>query len=473
MSECSSAPPRATKDPEGVSAADMTPPSSSAAAAGRTPHRAEGTAALARRVAGVLGSHAFAAVLGVASLPVLARALGPAEYGRLSLFLTLLGVVTYQDFLRPLLVRALASATRDEDSLRALSTCTSWILGASAAIVGAFLFAPAVAALFAVAVLAHALASVDYARLSLDGRVARAAFVRNVAWGLAAVAAACVAVASSAPSLVAVAAPFCAANVAILAVYRARVGGPSTATWRGDTLRDARRAWIEHRPAILGLVGFGLANALVVSTDRLVAERFLDAREFGLYAGCADLAAKLSFVGTAIGTVLYPSFARAADGGDAEARRFVSISSRVLVAWAVVLVVLVACSGLVVELVLGAEYRAGAWICAALFAAAFVHMLGFLVTPWQRARGEFGAQTKSYAIAGVAMVAVGCALVPAIGVAGAVACACTARLAELQLFVREARRLPRRVLTARHLGSFGALAIGLVLFALWRARENG
>ncbi len=158
-----------------------------------------------------------------------------------------------------------------------------------------------------------------------------------------------------------------------------------------------------------------------------MAERFLDARDFGLYAGCADLASKLTIVGTALGTVLYPSFARSSDGSDAESRRFVAISSRVLLVWAAVLAVLVASSGLFVELVLGAG-TAGAWICAVLFAAAFVHMLGFLVTPWQRARGEFAAQaTRSYAIAGVAMVAVGWALVPVLGIAVAVACACTAR----------------------------------------------
>ncbi len=439
--------------------------------AGASAEPAEGLGSILRKASSVLGSHAAAALLGIASLPVLARALGPAEYGRLSLFLTLLGVVTYQDFLRPLLVRALAGAQRDDASLRALSTCVSWFLAAGAASAGILLFPGWVAALFAVAVLAHGLASLDYARIALQGRVARAALVRNLAWGLAVVAAACIASRDGSTDLALVAAPFCAANLAILAVYRGLAGGAPSGGWSAHTLRDARRAWTEHRGAILGLVGFGLANALVVSADRVVAERFLDARDFGLYAGCADLASKLTIVGTALGTVLYPSFARSSDGSDAESRRFVAISSRVLLAWAAVLAVLVASSGLLVELVLGADYAAGAWICAVLFAAAFVHMLGFLVTPWQRARGEFAAQTRSYAIAGVAMVAVGWALVPVLGIAGAVSCACTARLAEIALCVREARSLPRRILTHRHVAALGALAGGLALLAAWRALE--
>ncbi len=430
----------------------------------------EGFSVLARRASGVLGSHAAAAALGIASLPVLARALGPAEYGRLSLFLTLLGVVTYQDFLRPLLVRALSRGEHADGGLRALSAVVSWTLATVAGVVGVLLFSPLVAAFFAIAVLAHGLASVDYARLALAGRVAGAAFVRNIAWGSAAVAAACIAtlIADGAdPAWVA--APFCAANVAILVIYRARVGGAGTARWRVGALDSARVAWREHRTAILGLVGFGLANALVVSADRLLAERWLDAHDFGLYAGCADLASKLAIVGSAVGTVLYPSFARHSDGSEREAHRFVGIASRVLLGWAAVLAVLVLVSPRLVPLVLGPDYGAGAWICTALFAVSFVHMLGFLVTPWQRARGEFVAQTRSYAIAGVAMIGVGWALVPLLGIAGAVACACTARLAELQLFFRESRALGRRVLTPLHLAGVGALAMGLGLLAWWRA----
>jgi O-antigen/teichoic acid export membrane protein len=263
-------------------------------------------------------------------------------------------------------------------------------------------------------------------------------------------------------------APFCAANVAILCVYRVRVGGVATGKWDKDTLGHARAAWNEHRSAILGLIGFGMANALVISADRLIAERFLDANTFGLYAGCADLAAKLAIVGSALGTVLYPSFARNSDGSDDESRRFVAIASRVLLAWAAIVAVLVVAASPLVEVVLGAEYAGGAWVCAALFAASLVHMLGFLVTPWQRARGEFLAQTRSYAVAGIAMLVVGCALIPVLGIAGAVACACTARLAEIQLGVREMMAMPRRILTARHVGSLSALAVGIALLAWWR-----
>lgn len=433
---------------------------------------AEGFSVLVRKASSVLGSHAVAALLGIASLPVLARALGPAEYGRVSLFLTLLGVVTYQDFLRPLLVRALAQhGQEDAGGLRALSSIVSWTLAAIAASIGLLLFTPAVAILFAIAVLAHGLASVDYARLALDGRVAGAAFVRNIAWGLAAASAACIAVTIERAGTAWVAAPFCAANVVILAIYRLRIGGAATGMWSSSTLSHARTAWSEHRRAILGLVGFGLANAVVVSADRLIAERFLDPHDFGLYAGCADLATKLAIVGSAIGTVLYPSFARHSDGSASEARRFVGIATRVMIGWGLLLAVLVLASNCIVPLVLGAEYATGAWICTALFAAAFVHMLGFLVTPWQRARGEFVVQTRAYAIAGVAMVCVGWALVPVLGIVGAVACACTARLAEIQLCVREARTLGSRVLSRRRIASLGALATALIALAWWRTVE--
>jgi len=425
--------------------------------------------AVVRQAGAVLGSHAAAALIGIVSLPLLARTLGPESYGRLSLFLTLLGVVTYQDFLRPLLVRALAVPNAEDEELRALSTCVAWSLGIVAAGVAALLFPPLVAALFAIAVLAHGLASIGWARLSLDGRVARAALIRNVCWGAAAGASAWIASSVEDVGLTLVVAPFCAANILTLVAYafHARVRTKRSSTQ--PLFASARRAWDEHRAAIGGLVGFGLANALVISADRLIAERYLGARDFGLYSGCADLASKLALVGTALGTVLYPSFARRAGAGADEARRFVSISTRVMLGWAVVIALLVAFSGAIVTLVLGPEFASGAWICAALFAASFVHMTGFLLTPWQRSRGEFAAQTRAYAVAGVAMIVVGVVLVPVLGIAGAVLCACTARVAEILLLAGELPRFQRGILAGRKIAAFAGLAVGIVAFAAWRA----
>lgn len=427
--------------------------------------------AVVRQAIAVLGSHAAAALIGIVSLPLLARTLGPEAYGRLSLFLTLLGVVTYQDFLRPLLVRALAVANAEDEGLRALSTCVAWSLGIGAACVAAFLFTPLVALLFAIAVLAHGLASIGWARLSLAGRVARAALIRNVAWGAAAGASAWIASVVENVELAFVVAPFCAANVATLVAYALHANVRTVKARTAALFPSAKRAWNEHRAAIAGLIGFGLGNALVVSADRLIAEHYLDAREFGLYSGCADLASKLALVGTALGTVLYPSFARRAGAGADEARRFVSISTRVMLGWAVVIALLVAFSGAIVTLVLGPDFASGAWICAALFAASFVHMTGFLLTPWQRSRGEFAAQTRAYAVAGAAMIVVGVVLVPVFGIAGAVLCACTARVAEILLLSGELPRFPRAILGGKTVAAFALMAVSIAAFAAWRATE--
>jgi len=438
------------------------------AASGEAP---EGTAALLRGASTVLGSHVAAALLGIASLPVLAQTLGPGPYGRFSLFLTLLGVVTYQDFLRPLLVRVFSARAGDEGDLRGLSSCVAWLLASVAGAAGLVLFTPEVALLFAVAVLAHGLASVDYARLAREGRVARAALVRNCAWGAAAVCAAGLAW-QGGPStpLFVCAAPFCAANVAILAIYRSATGARTELWPSAPAIRGARAAWRTHRSEIAALIGFGLANALVVSVDRFVALRWLEAHEFGLYAACADLASKLAIVGTAAGTVLYPSFARHA-GGAHEAQRFVGLATRIMLGWGLVIALLVAAAGPLVELVLGPQYAAGRGLCAVLFAASFVHMLGFLLTPWQRARGEFAPQTRAYAAAGVCMVIVGAVLVPTIGLAGAVACACTARVAEIALLAREVRFLSSEALPRARLAALGSMAAGILALALWRFGE--
>ena len=52
----------------------------------------------------VLASQAALAAAGLGALPVLGSELGPAKYGQFSLYVTLLGVITYQDVARQLLI---------------------------------------------------------------------------------------------------------------------------------------------------------------------------------------------------------------------------------------------------------------------------------------------------------------------------------------------------------------------------------
>src|SRR5690348_13990940 len=88
----------------------------------------------------VLGSHAFLGLLGLVSLPFIARNLGPELYGHFSLFLILLAVVAALDFVRPLFIHRFAnSGNKDSQDLRALATINLWLGTIGAAILGTLL----------------------------------------------------------------------------------------------------------------------------------------------------------------------------------------------------------------------------------------------------------------------------------------------------------------------------------------------
>lgn len=435
-------------------------------------HASERLGGLIASASQLIGTHAVCALVGLASLPILARNLGPARYGQFSLFVTMLGVVTYQDFIRPLLIRqwSATSDSNERERMSALATATTWTVCGLAACVGLVLLTPLAAFAFTLAAGAHALASIDYARLAASGRVGAAGAIRNIAFASALV----VVTASSflvrdqgAFSVHAYAWPFVACNLAILLFYRRLSRGHVRFALGGVHRSALREAWREHRRTIVALVGFSLATAVVVCADRVILGWFVDAETFGAYAACADLAVKLTIAGTAVGSVLYPAMARAF-GRDTEqaTRRFVGLASLVMLGWFVLVITIVVFHRTVIAAVLGPSFAADHALYAWILVGTFVHMLGFLLTPWQRARGDFATQTSAYWIAACAMVAVGFALVPRFGVAGAAACYLTARTAELLILSGELRWVSRAALPRWKVALLGAM-IAAVAGAAW------
>jgi O-antigen/teichoic acid export membrane protein len=420
----------------------------------------------------LLGTHALTAAAGIVTLPVLARNFGPESYGGLSLFVTLLGVVTYQDFLRPLLVRECAASDRaqDRDSLAALSLATTWGLCAVALVAGFAMLGPIGAIAFTLAVAAHSLASLDYARLAIAGRVGHAGAIRNCAFAGATLTVAGLSfVVRHSPGLVvhAYAWPFVAANVAILVSYRRLTGEPTRYVLSAETRRLAGEAWKRHRRSIQNLLGFGIAIAIVVSADRVLLEKFASKADFGVYAGCADLAVKLTIIGTAIGTVLYPMLSRAVqEDAELAARRFVRTASLVMLGWFTLILGLVVFGRDVLTLVLGERFAGSHAIYGWLLVGNFVHMLGFLLTPWQRARGDFATQTRAYWTSAALMTAVGLAAIPILGPAGAVMCYATARTAEVLMLAREARHLGPALLPRWKLAALAGM-VAILASAAW------
>lgn len=425
--------------------------------------------ALFGNLAQLLGSHAALALLGLASLPVLARNLGPAAYGYFSLFVTGLGLAANLDFSRPLLIRELARAGHGAERARlaSLAAASAWCLAPLAALGGVVFLGPLAGVGLGLAVFLHASASASYAELAAHGRVGLAGALRNGAWCAALLAV--VGLSFVVESAHAWVWPFVAANLALLVLYRRRApGGPPFAAPHVELLRA-------HRGPALDLVGFGLAAAVLVAADKLLLERTASADEFGRYVAQYDLALKVNLLSTALGNVLYPALSRLHhERGEREAaRHFVRAASWIAAGYFVFLATLLLLDRQVLGLALGDAFAGGFSPYPLLVLGAFVHLFGFLITPWQRARGDFRTHRRVYFGSAALMLLVGALAVPAYGVAGAAAAYLSARVGEVALVAHEARRTERGVLSRGRLAVLAAMALTLAALATWRVLAAG
>ena len=427
-----------------------------------------------------LASQVLLGLVGLLTLPVLGRQLGPAAYGDFSLFVTLLAAVTYQDVARQLLIHEHAHERHAPGDLEALSRLsTTWIL-ALATLVGACVLTPPSAAALALVALFHGLASRDYATLSVRGRVGVATATRNFAWAAAFVLVALLSLGTR--STLAQTLPFVAAAVAIRVLYRELVGAERTASsvtqapgrWLARRCgwahaRNSER-WPAYKRAALDLLGFTLASSAIAALDRILLDKTVGGDELGLYCGAADVALRVHVVSSAVSAALYPALATTLSkhGYEAAARHWVRIASYGVATYFVGFVALLVFGERLLQALLGPAFAASWPVFALLVVGLFVHSFGFLLTPWQRAQGDFGTQRRAYGRAALAMLLVGSLTVPLYGAIGAALAYLVARLAEVQLVIREVRRLPRGLLPAGRLIAAATMVVALGALALWR-----
>ena len=440
---------------------------------GRVPSL-HGLRSQARNLGQLLGSHVVVGVAGLASLPVLARNFGSEAYGRFSLFLLLLGALSNLDIARPILVRELSRGsaeghrTPDEETATALAATSAWLLGGAALALGLLISSPLVAGVLAVAVFLHALTAAPFARLSAEGRVGVAGSIRNAYWALALVAIVAASFVTRSPHAWVWA--FAGSNALILATYL-RVSPIPVATFRLPHLPSIARFRVQAKDVFL----FALASAVVASCDRLLLEANATASAFGHYAGQYDLAIKINVVSAAVCSVVYPSFSRlhADEGGDAASAQFVRLVSRVATLYFVGLAVLIVAHDQILELVFGSAFASGVDldVYAFLLVGVFLHLFGFLITPYQRARGDFRTHRVAYMCSAGLMLVIGVLAIPRYGAAGAIATYLCARLAEVALIAIEVRRMPREVLPAWKVITLAGMVLTLAALA-WLAFDG-
>ena len=414
-------------------------------------------------------SQVLLGAVGVGSLPILARNFGPGAYNDFSLFVTLLGVVTYQDFARALLVSALSRRDANADEIAALARASLISIVVLAGVLGLVMLSLQSALALMLATIFFGLSSRDFAAMSAAGRVAAASSLRNFVNAMAFVIVAGLSMFAVHP--LAYTGPFVAAQLVIFFAYRRwerrepRTREPQGSSWLArvsgfGTLR-ASPSWPRFRRDMLDLLAFNLMVSLLLSIDRLLLARFSSAVVAGEYNAQNDLALKLNIFSSALGGVLLPMLARTAvdEGEDEAARRLVRTANwSVPTAFAAV-AVLIVFHRAVIDVVLGADFVSGAHRYAWLLCGVFVQFFGFLITPWQRARGDFATQRRVYSRTALVTLLSAVILIPTCGADGAVATFLIARTAEAQLFAIEVSRMPTFVLPRWK----SALAIGMAL----------
>lgn len=431
----------------------------------------------------VLASQAALAAAGLGALPVLGRELGPAKYGQFSLYVTLLGVITYQDVARQLLIHEQSRSDVRPRDLDALTRITTLLLLSIALCLGPFVLDLTATLSLAAVTLLHGLASRDYARLAVAGRAGTITALRNFAWAAAflAVAALCL----HAPSSAAWSLPFVGAAAFVLVSYRllarglprndslALASGPAWARWSGWSTLRLSPALPRYRAAIVDLLGFTLASSALVSIDRLLLERTTNPEELGTYCGAYDIATRVHVASSALAAMLYPTFAaQIARHGQAEAsRRFVQVASTAVAVYFVGLLALLALDDVILGTLLGPAFAASRPLFVLMLIGVFVHLFGFLITPWQRAQGDFATTRLAYQRAAVVMLAVGVVMIPLHGALGALIAYLCSRVAELQLIAVELRRLPCELGVARRLTIAAAMLAVLCMLCVLRFQE--
>jgi O-antigen/teichoic acid export membrane protein len=431
----------------------------------------------------VLSQIALAAA-GVASMPVLARQLGAVGYGEFSLFITLLGVVTYQDVARQLLILEQARHRASADEVDGLTRLSTFLLVALAALVGT-LALPLLAAVSLVAIAAlHGLASRSYAALATRGDVGRAGALRNFAWAAAFAASAALSFVTRGP--LAYCAPFTVALGTVLIAYRAwdtpregadrraRAGESWWTRWSGWSAVRRSPHWASYRRAGLDLLGFTLASSAVASLDRILLQCTGGAVEFGWYCGASDVATRVHVMSSALAATLYPWFATqiAEQGLERTSRRFLEIASVTVLAYFAALVAMLCVDRPLLALFLGAEFAPSRPLFALMLGGVFVHAFGFLLTPWQRARGDFETQRKAYTRAAVLMLAIGIVTVPLYGATGALVAYLCGRTAELQLVWHELQHWSGAPLPRARLACAAVMLLALVTLGAQRFAQG-
>ena len=409
--------------------------------------------------ASIIGSQLALGVVGILTLPFVARSLGVEKYSEFSFFLVITGIISSLEFGRVLLIKEYVS--KDAEILGDLVWVSLVNIIATTVvslIAGLMLLSPKNAVILAAIGMFQAMAAPGYARLASNEQIGRAVTIRNIAWAGAYLI--CAVGTYYARASFPYAFPFLAANMLVYGVYRTLYAHPAT--------KMNRFSWLRIKPYMgqaANIYGFNLTAIVNGSTDRMLLQRNTPTAMFSQYMAQSDLAVRLDLISTAIGRSIYPFMvAIYHEKGIAETlREFRKVYWIAFTAYLVAVSIAMLFHRGIIGIVFGREFVGSINVYPLFMLAFFLNLYGYLFVPLSQAMGDFQSSRKVSSLVALVVLGLGFALVPIFGAYGAVGAFLAGRTTGLIVAVKAVLALPSGSVKKAEVG---ASILGILLLTL-------
>lgn len=388
----------------------------------------------------VLSSQVFLGVVGILTLPIAARGFGVDNYGVFSLFVILLGVIYVFDVSRIISTTKLSCENSYvfNNELKKLINFTflnAVFVAVLACILGNLLLGFKQSIILFLIGFFYTISGLFFSILSVKEMVGNANIIKNISFAIAY----CLSAgnAFNGGTVLVSMYFFLFANILILFLYfflvkkNIYLSFANLITYSLDFTKLKSFEWSN----VASLALFNLSGSVLTTTDKSILKNNTSSNNFGIYAGQGDLALKINMISNAIGTALFPEFAKLVQNKKiTEVRNL--ISNALLLGgfvYFVVIYTLIHFSTPIITFILGDSYLSELDLFSFFLIGVFANYTSFLTVPLQRAYGDYNLSKNFYLISATLVLCLGIFLIKNYGIVGALVCYFIPRLVDVIL----------------------------------------
>lgn len=356
----------------------------------------------------LVSSGVLSGVVGLATIPIIARHLDPEQMAAVSLILLISTLLGLADVLRPVFVRGFVLSRRTAQLINirpalSLSSRVGVLLSAAlffggVALLGRYFDARNMLFL-AIGAFFFFVSITFWSVLDSIHRVGTAQLMRAAA--IAALYIAYCGISVAGLSLIYYSLAFAAVQLLLLLAYGFAVRHTVSLTGSADdlwTLSDVRDTLQTNASKLINDF-----------TDRLVFARFFPADLFAGYAITYELAARINVVPQYISTYLYPRLCAAAAAAelDQQAPRYFALAAINFIGLATLAVVIAPFASTILGMYAGAAYQDQGYLLTYLILVSAVYSLAFYGQAFIRATGDFRGLANAFSLASILGIVLG------------------------------------------------------------------